>query len=106
MHNKNLEEETVRELRSILEALGCFANRDINKGELFTFNVILVNKFSSVYLFPWRREISSIVLSEITYSNSSIEPNMKILSIDRIKLTKTFIAIKNIAQNEEITLDY
>jgi len=81
--------------------LAVFQVRKIKVGSKIVCNVIIISKSynNNQYLFPWNSSLNqvSIALSELSYCNSSfISPNLKILSIDRDKLTMTFKCIKNI----------
>jgi hypothetical protein len=46
------------------------------------------------------------VLSELSYCNASNDPCLKILSIDKARMTKTFVFIKDVREGDEITLKY
>ncbi len=93
--------------KSIIEGFGCFANRTFLIGEIIRIPIILVPREPfNKYMFPWDREYCSIVLSEISYCNSSIDNNIKILSICKDSLTKSFIVTKNINIGDEIFLTY
>ncbi|UMO77213.1 SET domain protein [Stenotrophomonas maltophilia phage vB_SmaM_Ps15] len=93
--------------KSPVHGRGVFAGRKIIAGEQFSFPVILVPKsLDLVHKFPWDRENSSIVLGHFSLCNSSDKPNMKIHTISKLYLTKTFIATENISAGDEIFLKY
>lgn len=85
---------------------GCFATEHITEGMTFTFPVILVDNSNCVHLFPWMKEKKSIVIGPVTFCNSSSDPNLMILSIDRENLTKQFIAVRDIMKGAEVLLKY
>lgn len=96
---------------SDIDGKGCFAAKVIRKNETFTFPVIVFNKEElgiglKKFSFPWSPNKSSLLLSEITFCNSSLDPNFKILCIDKTANTKTFIALRDIDEDEEILLKY
>lgn len=92
---------------SKIHGRGCFAIRKIWTGEYFRVPVILVPRDTeSRYVFPWDRENKSICLSAITMCNSSENPNLKIVSIDPVKLLKTFQVIRDVNAGQEIFLKY
>jgi hypothetical protein len=99
--------------KSKIDGRGCFANRFIKKDEVFTFPVLPVDNFGispviSQHTFPWfsKENLSCIVIGEVTFANHSSKPNLKILSIDRERMTKTFVALEDIAYKEEVFLRY
>lgn len=96
---------------STIHGRGCFATRDISSRESFTFPVLVVEKtvLDSIMemTFPWAgKKQGSIVLGAVTLCNASSTPNLAIDTIDKIKMTKTFTAVKDIAAGEEVTLSY
>lgn len=95
---------------SNIHGFGCFAARNFVVGEQICVNVLVKPKsdVSSIvnHTFPWGREESSIVLSELTYCNASSDPNLKIFAIDKANLTKTFLVMKNIDVGDELLLKY
>ena len=91
---------------SDIHARGCFATVNIGKGVLLTFPVILVDKQDLCYLFPWLGNTKSIVIGPVTFCNSSDMPNLRIKSIDREKLTKTFETLHDINAGDELLLNY
>jgi hypothetical protein len=91
---------------SDIHGRGCFATVNIGKGALLTFPVILVDKQDSCYLFPWSGDTKSIVIGPVTFCNSSDTPNLRIKSIDREKLTKTFETLDDINIGDELLLNY
>ena len=95
---------------SDIHGFGCFAARKFTNGEKICVNVLVksTTDVSSIvtHTFPWGRDESSIVLSGLTYCNASSDPNLKIFSIDKANLTKTFLVIKDIDVGDELLLNY
>jgi SET domain-containing protein len=93
---------------SKIHGRGCFAKSDIPKGTEITASVIVFARgtIESNYIFPWNGYIKCIVLSELSYCNSVSVPNLKILKLDKVNLTKTFIVLEDIKMGEEVTLFY
>lgn len=95
---------------SPLHGLGCFAARDFSAGECVTSSVLVFPKEDLeaivAHTFPWGRGEESVVLSELSYCNAANDPNLKILSIDKVRRTKTFVFTRDVREGEEITLKY
>lgn len=96
---------------SPIHGLGCFAARDFFSGECVTSSVMVFPKEDLeaivTHTFPWEgRCTGSIVLSKLSYCNASNDPCLKILSIDKARMTKTFVFIKDVREGDEITLKY
>ena len=86
-----------------------YTKQFILKNTLIEVSVLVIDKELGkqlLHIFPWSRLEKCIVLNEFTYCNSSDVPNLKIKSIDRITLTKTFVTLRDIEQDEEIFLKY
>ena len=70
-------------------------------------DVILVNdNILSDYQYPWLAKTKSICMGFGSFFNHSIEPNIQILKIDKIKLRKYFIILRDIKKGEELLLKY
>lgn len=92
---------------SKIHGRGCFTNRKIKEGKKFTFPIIKIKPCESDHLFPWEgKKYKSIVIGAPTFCNDSERPNFKIHDVNRNKLTKTFIALRDIDKGEEIFLNY
>lgn len=95
---------------SNIHGKGVFSLVDIPIGTKLTCDVMIIdkkNKTFDEYHYPWLSpKYDSICMGFGNYFNHSIEPNVKILSIDKINLTKTFVTIKKISKNEELFLKY
>ena len=99
--------------KSLVEGRGCFAKEYIPANTLFKYSVIVFDRDSvesptptSEYHFPWSGKKSSIVCGEASFCNHSKLSNLQIHSIDRLDLTKTFRATRNIEKDEELFLYY
>ena len=95
---------------SPIHGLGCFAARDFSAGEYVTSSVLVFPKEDLeaivTHTFPWGRGEGSVVLSELSYCNAANDPNLRILSIDKARRTKTFVFTRDVREGEEITLKY
>lgn len=94
---------------SDIHGFGCFANRDIEKGERFYFSVLPIDKPHNLgdHTFPFVGPLQScLVLSDFTYCNSSNVPNMEVLSIDKTNRIIIFNSILEIKKDQEILLNY
>lgn len=96
--------------QSPLHGLGCFAARDFSAAECVTVSVLVFPKEDLeaivTHTFPWGRGEGSVVLSELSYCNAANDPNLRILSIDKQRRTKTFVFLRDVSEGEEITLKY
>ncbi len=94
---------------SQIHGKGVFSTWIIPKGSIFTCDVLLIDKSINAlnkYHYPWDSINNSICIGFGSYLNHSSDPNVKIYKVDRDKLTKTFIALRDIEQDEELTLYY
>lgn len=95
--------------KSDIHGFGCFSNREIKQDERFYFSILPIDKPHNLmnYTFPLVGPLQScLVLSDFSYCNSSVDPNMEVLSVDKTNRTITFIALKDIDRDSEILLKY
>ena len=93
---------------------GVFTDCVILKDQIVVVaNVLLIPKsdistYLEQYCFPWngKQNDCCVCMSNITFANHSNNPNTKIYSVDKEQMTKTFVALKDISSDEEITLKY
>lgn len=100
--------------RSHANGRGCFSLANLAKGTLLVSSVLVLPKEDVRdivrYTYPWGRGVSSVCLSNATMVNSCrgtfYEQNLRIKSIDKERLTKTFEVIRDVIVGEELFLDY
>lgn len=97
---------------SAVHGNGCFyiGSTTLIIGTEITVPVIPVPKglYSGLpHMFPWDKDNRCIVLHPFTACNASVYPNLKIIAIDRVLLTKTFAVVdRPIHPGDEILLKY
>lgn len=97
---------------SNLHGKGVFAKEKLVKGTKLISDVLLIPKSETQntslnkYLYPWDKDNSSICIGFGTYLNHSNNPNIKVSSIDKINLIKTFVVINDIEMGDELTIKY
>lgn len=97
--------------KSKIHGKGVFATQFIPKNTILKCDVLLVDKNSKefeVYYYPWEtsKNLKCICIGFGSFFNSNEEPNVRIKSIDKEKLTKSFIILYDIKVNEELFLKY
>lgn len=100
---------------SNIHGRGVFSIDNLPKGTTLTCDVMLIHKSElkyvknmnlNHYLYPWDNNSASICMGFGSYFNHSINPNIKSLSIDKIRKTHTFITTTKIKKNTELTIKY
>lgn len=94
---------------SKIHGKGVFAKNFIPKGTLLTCDVLVLNERPlsiKNYFYPWEGIEHSLCMGFGSYFNHSLTPNVRIKSINKRKLTKTFIILKDIEVGEELTIKY
>jgi len=94
---------------SPIHGRGVFAKFHIPKDRLFVCDVVIVPSKQSIltdYYFPWEGKIKSLCMGFASFLNHSEMPNMKIHSVDKLNLTKTFITLNHIKAGQELTIYY
>ena len=100
---------------SDIHGKGVIAKIDLPKGTTFICDVLLIKKIELKYikktklleyLYPWDKDNSSICCGFGSFFNHSNNPNTKIISIDKVNKTKTFITLSTIKKNSELTIKY
>ena len=99
--------------KSDIHGKGVFADKPyVNDEVVCVADVLIINNDVSddlqKYCFPWSSKdgLCCIVLGKPTFMNSSKEPNCKIVSVDKVNMTKTFITTRHIAVGDELLLCY
>lgn len=95
--------------KSKIHGRGVFAIEDIKEGTKLTCDVIVMDGIPeeiAKYTFPWSGNKSSMCMGFGSFFNHHHKPLVKIYSIDRENLTKTFIVLSDIKRGDELTLDY
>jgi SET domain-containing protein len=95
--------------KSNIHGRGVFATKSILSGTILECDIILLEnnkKDLYTYSFPWDKNHYSICMGFASFLNNSENPNLKIKSIDKDKLTKTFITIRDIKADEELLIKY
>ena len=90
---------------------GVFSKTQLMKGTELTCSVILFNKTVKddnllKYSYPWDNLYYSLCVGFGSFFNHSITPNIKINSIDKIQLTKTFVILSTVEKGQELFLNY
>lgn len=107
-----MNEDLVYIGRSPIHGKGVFSRVDLSAGTLLTCDVIVLdqalleNKHLKQYSYPWQKDKWSLCIGFGNYFNHSSKPNVRILSIDKIQLTKTFQVIDDIISGSELTIRY
>lgn len=94
---------------SKIHGRGVFTTMFIPKNTELTCDVLLFdNKVTELHQwsFPWDRNKFSMCIGFGSFFNHSDSPNVRIKSIDKNKLTKTFEIIKDVVEGEELLLKY
>jgi len=94
---------------SEIDGRGVFATEDILVGVELTCNVMIFKNsvnFLEKWTYPWDKDHFSFCVGFGSFFNHSDTPNVKIKSIDKKLLTKTFIVINDIKKGEELLLNY
>ena len=94
---------------SKIHGRGVFATQRINKGtELICDVMIFENNLKNLkkWSYPWTQTHFSFCVGFGSFFNHNDIPNLKIKSIDKIKLTKTFVVIKELNEGDELLLNY
>jgi hypothetical protein len=92
---------------SEIDGKGVFATQQIGVGtELICDVMVFENSVKSLlkWSYPWSRTHFSFCVGFGSFFNNNDIPNIK--SIDREKLTKTFVVIKEIKKGDELFLNY
>lgn len=97
---------------SAIHGRGVFAKELISAGVEMTCEVVVIPKSSEgllhIYRYPWDRlnNQDSICIGFGSFFNHSNDPNVKVKSIDKFSLTKTFITLKDIQPGDELFINY
>jgi SET domain-containing protein len=94
---------------SEIDGRGVFATKQIKVGTELTCDVMLFDnsvKTLSKWSYPWNKTHFSFCVGFGSFFNHNDIPNVKIKSINREKLTKTFVVIKEIKKGNELFLNY
>ena len=95
--------------KSPIHGKGVFSKHFLKKGLTLTCDVLLVNDNENdlhVYKYPWSFHICSVCIGFGSFFNHSDNPNVKLLSIDKINMTKTFELLSDIEENCELMINY
>jgi hypothetical protein len=94
---------------SEIDGRGVFATQDIEIGVeltcevmIFENNVECLKKWS----YPWSKTHFSFCVGFGSFFNHSDNSNIKIKSIDKVNLTKTFVITKQVNKGDELLLYY
>lgn len=101
--------ELLQVRNSPIHGKGVFAIGDIRAGSEFTCDVLLIHSDNMTfddYQYPWSQTKRSICIGFGAFFNHSETPNFRILNVDKINLTKTFVALHDIDANTELTTCY
>jgi len=100
--------ELIEIKESPIHGKGIFAKKNIHKATTLTCDVLIFEneEVLSKYEYPWTKGTYCLCIGFGSFFNHSITPNVKILSIDKEKLTKTFIVLNDIKSGEELTICY
>jgi hypothetical protein len=94
---------------SEIDGRGVFATQDIGIGTELTCDVMIFEndvKFLEKWTYPWDKDHFSFCVGFGSFFNHSQIPNVKIKSVDKKRLTKTFVVINDIKEGEELLLCY
>lgn len=96
---------------SNIHGKGVFATTKLERGLILTCDVLIVDQLSKehplyVYQYPWLFKKNCICIGFGSYFNHSKEPNVRIVSTDKIKLTMSFILLKDVYPSSELFIDY
>ena len=84
--------------QSKIHGKGCFANKDISKGELVGIYKGTPAKTDGTYIL-WVDDQPWYIRNKLRYANHSYKPNCELEEFH-------LFALKNIKQDEEITIHY
>jgi SET domain-containing protein len=99
---------------SAIHGKGVFAKRAIEAGEVVAVShVTLLHhneelpEMIATLEFPWDEEYYTLCLSDVgSFFNHHKDFNTKVLEQDKMKLTQTFVATRNIIFGEELFIFY
>ena len=94
---------------SQIDGRGVFATQKVDVGTELVCDVMLFendNKHLIKWSYPWSKTHFSFCVGFGSFFNHNDTPNVKIKSIDKEKLTKTFVVIKEVNKGDELFLNY
>lgn len=93
---------------STIHGKGAFAQKNIKKGTILKCDVLEVKRDELIkeYLFTFKEKRVCIHVGFASFLNSSFNPNVKHLKVDPTNKISYFKVIKDIKENEELTMKY